>query len=57
MNSDQATISHETNDGILTVEVEGWITISEIAAYARSHIDTWSRSPRLLWDLRQMDFF
>jgi len=50
-------ISHAIEDGILCLTVEGWASVADIADYAEINIDLWSKSPRLLYDLRQMRLF
>lgn len=50
-------ISHKIEDDVLHVTVEGWVKVSEMAAYASDHIVVWASSPRLIWDLRTTIFF
>ena len=50
-------ISHAIEDGILCLTIEGWVSIEDIAAYAEINVDLWAKSPRLLYDLRQMRFY
>ena len=57
MNLEESSISHKIEDGILHVSIEGTVKLSDIAAYAKYHIDVWARSPRIIWDLRRMQFF
>ncbi len=53
MDSEESSISHKIEDGILQVIVNGSVTLLHIVTYGQDHIELWARSPRMLWDLRR----
>ncbi len=57
MDDKEPKISHAIEDGVLCITIEGWVSIEDIAAYAEINVDLWAKSPRLLYDLRQMRFY
>jgi hypothetical protein len=49
-------INHYASADILIVVVVGSADVGSLVAYTEQHIDVWANNPRLLWDLREMDF-
>ena len=49
-------IRHKVEASVLHVTIEGEVTVAEIAAYVRNHINVWVHSPRVLWNLRKILF-
>ncbi len=56
MDREESNISHQIEDGILHVTVDGSVTVSDIVAYVHNHIEVLTHSPRVLWDFRQALF-
>ncbi len=54
-NEKVAGLSHESENGTLTVFVRGSVSLATATAYATRHQQTWSAHDRILWDLRDFD--
>ena len=55
MDSQPLRISHESQEDLLFVTVEGLVEIPYLTRYVTSHQVVWKKYPGILWDLRDID--